>query len=110
MAEILADSQYSNQIPEVAQASQLADSYINAGANKLETVATIIGGEEVKKYGLTGENIIKVFAAIGAYNSWQYLSKKGRENWKYVALGVIGIVGVRYMTGNGSGQKESSKL
>ena len=89
-------------VPEVAMATDLVSNYVDSGAKKLNTVATIIGGETVGKI-LTKERITLAFALIGGVSTWNYLSKKGREQWKYFALGTVAIIGARYLMENKSG-------
>jgi len=93
----------SNEVPddfaEAAMAQELATTYLDTGAKKLQTLATIIGGEKAGNI-LSGERIKLIFAVIGGISSWNYLSKKGRENWKYVILGTLAIISARYILEN----------
>ena len=71
---------------DVNKALTMTDNYVDQGTNKLAQVATIIGGESVKKYGLTNDNIKRVMMFVGAYTSLKFLYEKGFKH-KWVLLG-----------------------
>jgi len=102
-------SQSPEPIPEIAMAEDLATNYLDTGAKKLQTVATIIGGETAGKV-LTGERIKLIFAVIGGISTWNYLSKKGREQWKYVILGTLAIISARYVMEQKGQNQPSTKV
>ena len=72
----------SSEIAEVNTALALSDSYVESATSKLAQIVSVIGGEGVKTYGVTGKNITKIMALVGAVVSTRYIYEKaGKHKW-----------------------------
>lgn len=94
----LNSSQYNSETAQsVNQALSLTDNYANSGLDKITSIATIVGGEEVKKYGFTTENLKRVMIFVGAYTSLKFgWEKAGKHKFKVLGA-LVGIYAVRIM-------------
>jgi hypothetical protein len=82
---------------DVNTALNLTDQYASSGLDKVAQIATLVGGEEVKKYGLTTENLKRVMIFVGAYTTLRYGYEKAGK-YKFKVLGaLIGIYAIRTM-------------
>lgn len=100
-------SQYNTETAEdVNKALSITDSYADTGLSKVTAIAEVIGGEDVKKYGLTTENLKRVMVFIGAYTSLKFAYEKAGKHKFKVLGGLVGIYAIRLMMQ----KKESSAL